>query len=168
MCLTRLCSRASPSNIIMQSRLASGFNMVPAQSQTLNKDFWDKNSNLKRPISPHLGIYKIQLTTSLSIFHRITGAGVGALLYGGGIGFLCASSTTFPEVLQLIQESIPHFIILSGKVGVAGGFLYHTLNGIRHLVWDMGYGFQLKHLQLSGIIVIVLTGLGSALVLLRG
>lgn len=166
--LTHLRSRGLRSTLSMQSRLANSFNMVPDQSQTLKKEFWDKNKELQRPISPHLGIYKIQMTNSLSILHRATGVGIGVLIYAGGISSLFASGVSFPEVLQVVQDHVPHFIIIGSKAAVGGGLIYHTLCGVRHLVWDMGYGFQLKQLYLSGYVVIALTGLGTVMILLRG
>lgn len=163
-----ICQRGRITPFSLYHRNASGFTMTPAQSQTLNKEFWDKNKQLNRPLSPHLSIYKIQLTSTLSIFHRITGVGVSVLLYGGGLGALVASGTSFPEIVNMIQQHVPHFLILTTKTAVAGGLLYHTLNGIRHLIWDIGYGFQLKHLYLSGYIVVALTALGTIIVFIKG
>lgn len=141
--------------------------MTPAQSQVLNKDFWTKNKELKRPTSPHLSIYKVQLTSTLSILHRIAGLGAGIVLYAGGVGAIFCSQS-FPEIIQLIQSTVPHPLILVTKSAVGGALIYHTLNGIRHLVWDVGYGFQLKHLYLSGYIVIALTAIGTAFVFIKG
>jgi len=63
---------------------------------------------------------------------------------------------------------VPHSLILASKVAVGGALLYHTLNGVRHLVWDVGYGFQLKHLYMSGYVVVVLTAIGAAVIFVRG
>lgn len=141
--------------------------MTPAQSKILNKDFWSKNKELNRPMSPHLTIYKPQLTSTLSIMNRITGLGVSVVLYGGGIGAIFCSQS-FPEILQSVQAIVPHSLILVSKTAVMGAIIYHTLNGIRHLIWDVGYGFQLKHLYLSGYIVIALTAIGTGVVFIKG
>lgn len=152
----------------LPARAGSNFTLTQAQSSTLNKDFWNKNKQLNRPMSPHLSVYKPQLTSTLSIFHRITGLGASVVLYGAGIGALFASSTSFPEIVQLIQNNVPHFVILTTKAAIGGSLIYHTLNGIRHLIWDVGYGFQLKHLYLSGYIVVALTAIGTAVVFIKG
>lgn len=114
-----------------------------------------------------MSIYKPQLTWTLSLGHRATGIGTAAALYAGGIGAL-ATSQSFPEIVQLIQNTVPGFLILSTKTALGGALIYHTLNGIRHLIWDVGYGFQLKHLYLSGYVVIALTAIGTAVVFIRG
>lgn len=119
-------------------------------------------------MSPHLSVYKPQLTSTLSIFHRITGLGTSVVLYAGGIGALFCTSTSFPEIVSLIQENIPHYLILATKTAIGGSLIYHTLNGVRHLIWDVGYGFQLKHLYLSGYIVVALTAIGTAVVFIKG
>lgn len=100
--------------------------------------------------------------------HRITGLGVSVVLYGAGIGALFCTNTSFPEILQMIHDHVPHFLILGTKTAVWGGIIYHTLNGVRHLIWDVGYGFQLKHLYLSGYIVVALTAIGTAVVFIKG
>lgn len=149
------------------SRAASGFTMTPAKSEVLNKEFWTKNKDLKRPMSPHLTIYKFQLPATLSISHRITGAGASVVLYAGGIGALFCDRS-FPEIIQLLQSTFPHSLLLATKTAIGGALIYHTLNGIRHLFWDVGYGFQLKHLYLSGYIVVALTAIGTAAVFVKG
>lgn len=153
---------------LLSTRTVSGFKMTSTTSQTLNTDFWDKNKQLNRPMSPHLSVYKIQLTSTLSIFHRITGLATSVVLYGGGIGALFCSSLSFPEIVHMIQDNVPQFIILTSKAGIGGSIIYHTLNGIRHLIWDVGYGFQLKHLYLSGYVVVALTAIGTAVIFIRG
>lgn len=121
-----------------------------------------------RPLSPHLTVYKPQLTSTLSIFHRITGLGASVVLYAGGIGALFSTSQSFPEIVQIIQNNVPSFMILATKTAIGGSLIYHTLNGVRHLAWDVGYGFQLKHLYMSGYAVVALTAIGTILVFIRG
>lgn len=153
---------------LLTTRTVSGFKMTPTTSQTLNVDYFDKNKQLNRPMSPHLSIYKVQLTSTLSIFHRATGLAASAVLYGGGIGALFCSSTSFPEIVHMIQDTVPNFLILTTKAAIGGSLIYHTLNGVRHLIWDVGYGFQLKHLYLSGYVVVALTAIGTAIIFIRG
>lgn len=153
---------------LLSTRTASNFTMTQAPNLNLSKNFLDKNKQLNRPLSPHLSIYKPQITTILSISHRFTGLGISALLYAGGIGALFSSGSSFPEIVQLIQHNVPSFLILATKTAIGGSLIYHTLNGVRHLVWDVGYGFQLKHLYMSGYVVVVLTAIGTALVFIKG
>lgn len=153
---------------LMPVRAASNFIMTQGGSPAVNKEFWNKNKQLNRPMSPHLSVYKLQLTSTLSVSHRITGLGASVVLYAGGIGALFCTSQSFPEIVQLIQDNVPHFLILVTKTALGGSLIYHTLNGIRHLVWDVGYGFQLKHLYMSGYVVVALTAIGTVLVFIRG
>lgn len=153
---------------LLSTRTASNFTMTQAASSNLDKNFMIKNKQLNRPLSPHLSVYKPQLTSTLSIFHRITGLGASVVLYGGGVAALFSTSQSFPEIVQLIQDSVPSFIILATKTAIGGGLIYHTLNGVRHLVWDVGYGFQLNHLYMSGYVVVALTAIGTALVFIKG
>lgn len=153
----------------LNARSAGNFTLAKAQdTSTLNKEFWSKNSNLNRPMSPHLSIYKPQLTTTLSILHRATGLGASVVLYAGGIAALFSEGYSFPELVQLMQENVPQSLLLATKTALGGAFIYHTLNGVRHLIWDMGYGFQIKHLYMSGYVVIALTAIGTAMIFIRG
>lgn len=153
----------------LSARTAGNFTLSRAQdTPTLNKEFWSKNNKLNRPMSPHLSIYKPQLTTTLSILHRATGLGASVVLYAGGIAALFSTSYSFPEIVQLMQDTIPHPLLLTTKTALGGAFIYHTLNGIRHLIWDMGYGFQIKHLYMSGYVVVALTAIGTAIIFIRG
>lgn len=153
---------------LLSSRATSNFTMTSTQNTTVNKEFWKKNKELERPMSPHLSIYKPQLTSTLSILNRGTGLAVSAVLYAGGIGALFCTNTSFPEIIQLVQQNVPHFLIISTKTALGGCMIYHTLAGIRHLLWDVGYGFNIKHLYLSGYIVVALTAIGTAIVFIKG
>lgn len=113
-----------------------------------------------RPLSPHLSIYKMQLTSSLSILHRIT----GAYLYFGLILFSWAifALSYFPYILENIGFCVNN-CQLTGilfKLMVTGwlfSLFYHMLNGIRHLFWDIGKGFEIKTAYTTGKIVITLS-----------
>ena len=110
-----------------------------------------------RPLSPHLSIYKMQLTSGLSILHRIT----GAYLYLGLALFawVVFAEVYFPYVIEEMSECIYgnvftamlfKFMLLVWTFSL----FYHQLNGIRHLFWDIGKGFDLKTTYLSGKIVL--------------
>ncbi len=112
---------------------------------------------IKRPISPHLSIYKLQLTSGLSILHRFT----GAYLYLGLVLFswLLFVSVYFPHIIvdyiQCTQNSLI-FKIITNIMLFAWAFalFYHLLNGVRHLFWDIGKGLDLKSAYFSGKFVI--------------
>jgi len=136
---------------------------TPAEAQTA---FWKKNSSLKRPLSPWI-IYKFQLTMMLSISHRITGTGLGMLLYGWGISNCFAGNTNWAQQLAWIHNTFPQWSLYSLKVLVAASLGYHFFNGIRHLVWDLGYGFSIKQLYTSGYFVVGITILTAILAALN-
>lgn len=109
-----------------------------------------------RPLSPHLSIYKIQLTSVLSILHRIT----GAYLYIGLaiLTWVIFAAVYFPYMITEISEYIYGNMLIVGLfkfmlLSWTFSLFYHQLNGIRHLFWDMGKGFELKTTYLSGKIV---------------
>ena len=116
----------------------------------------------QRPLSPHLQIYKRQLTSVLSIVHRGTGVLLGlaafalaAWLYsvaGGDQAFACFNDWA---------GSLPGKIAL---LAVAASLVYHLLNGVRHLLWDIGWGFQLPQVYASGWMVIGLALVATALI----
>jgi len=101
-----------------------------------------------RPLSPHLEIYRPQWTMVLSISHRITGVGLtlGALLV---VWWLVAAATG-PAYFALVDGLLTSWVGLVVLLGSAFALCYHTANGIRHLVWDMGYGFDLEVARRSG------------------
>lgn len=107
----------------------------------------------KRPLSPHLQIYKIQITSLLSILHR----GTGIVLYGGAclcvLWFLALSQG--PETYNLMQSCLFHPVGLIVLLGVSFSFFYHLCNGIRHLLWDAGCGYELSEVYRTGWIVVI-------------
>jgi succinate dehydrogenase / fumarate reductase cytochrome b subunit len=93
-----------------------------------------------RPLSPHLGIYKFTMTMAMSIAHRITGVG----LYVGGLllaWFLIAASTdgaTFGVFSAFIKSIIGQLVLF----GFTWALFHHLIGGIRHFLWDSGYGME--------------------------
>ncbi|MBJ57689.1 MAG: succinate dehydrogenase, cytochrome b556 subunit [Rickettsiales bacterium] len=108
-----------------------------------------------RPTSPHLTIYKPQITSLLSISHRITGIiqSFGLFLIFILILLIISEKETY-KFIELFTQS------LIGKIFFilyTFSLLYHTLNGIRHLIWDLGFGFDLKNVNYSGYSIIFLS-----------
>lgn len=126
-----------------------------AANQVNHDDFFIKNKRLDRPISPFT-IYKLPLTSIMSICHRITGVGLSVGIYGLGLSQLLTSST-FPQQLSAISAAIPSPLIYLMKIAAVTSFGYHFANGIRHLIWDAGFGFKLKELYTSGYVVAAIT-----------
>ena len=96
----------------------------------------------ERPLSPHLQVYRPQLTTVLSILHRATGIAlsVGALYLATWVMYAAASPKSY-ALFQSFNVSIVGRIVLGGWLFSA---FFHLCNGIRHLFWDAGYGFELR------------------------
>ena len=109
-----------------------------------------------RPLSPHLQVYRPQLTSVLSILHRATGIAlaVGALYLAVWVICAAASGPGPYTTFQSFNVSIVGRIVLGGCLFSA---FYHLCNGIRHLFWDAGYGFELKDAYRSGWIVVAVS-----------
>jgi succinate dehydrogenase / fumarate reductase cytochrome b subunit len=119
------------------------------------------NRPTNRPLSPHLQVYRWQLTSVLSILHRATGIAlaVGALYLATWVIYAAASPRAY-ALFQSFNTSILGRIVLGGWLFSA---FYHLCNGIRHLFWDAGYGFALKDAYRSGWTVVVVSLLATAL-----
>lgn len=109
-------------------------------------------SSGNRPLSPHLQVYRLQWTMLLSISHRITGVGlaVGTLL----LVYWLAAAAAGPESFATAQAIVGSFIGRLFLFGWTFALFYHLCNGIRHLVWDAGYGFELDDAYRSGLAVV--------------
>jgi succinate dehydrogenase / fumarate reductase cytochrome b subunit len=107
----------------------------------------------RRPLSPHLSIYKPQISSMLSILHRIT----GVVLYAGA--FILAMWVIL-SVYGCESCIRPLFQFTAVKVILFGwnlALFYHLFNGIRHIMWDAGYGFSLPVMRRSGWAVLLLS-----------
>jgi succinate dehydrogenase / fumarate reductase, cytochrome b subunit len=110
----------------------------------------------ERPLSPHLQIYRWYLTMALSIGHRVTGIGLalGLLLLTWWLLALAGGPETF-ATLEAVKDSWIGVLVLFGYTFV---LFYHLGNGIRHLVWDAGYGFDIQVAAHSGLAVLAFAG----------
>ena len=101
-----------------------------------------------RPLSPHLTVYKPQITSVLSIFHRITGAGlaVSTTLVVFWLVSIAMGKSTFIGFNNFLNNSIVTIVLVSSLWAL----WYHFCTGLRHLYWDMGYGYDLKSVAISG------------------
>ena len=114
-----------------------------------------------RPLSPHLQIYRPQLTSVLSIVHRMTGVGMtlGAVLV---VWWLMAAATS-PEYFAFVDGLLTSWLGYLVLLGLTWALSYHMLNGIRHLIWDLGYGFEMETVNRSGIAVVIGSGVLTVL-----
>jgi len=120
----------------------------------------------QRPLSPHLGIYKWQLTAVMSIMHRATGMAlaVGTIFL---VWWLVAAASG-EEEFAAAQWFFGSWLGLLVLLGWCASFFYHLANGIRHLAWDSGYGFELPTVYRSGYAVVGVTIVLTAIAFIGG
>jgi len=140
--------------------------MTPEEHTVSRTEFWAKNKNLGRPISPHLTIYKFQLTSILSITHRATGLIQSGILSAAAVATMVLPGT-FPMWLNYIQDL--HYgapLIFLAKFALAWPVTFHLLNGCRHLAWDMGKGFKIPDLYKTGYAVVGVSAVAAVMLAL--
>lgn len=108
-----------------------------------------------RPLSPHLQVYKPQLTSVLSITHRATGVvlAMGLLLLTYWLIALAAGPESYTYARALLASWIGKLVLLAFSFAL----FYHLCNGIRHMFWDVGLGFEIKAAYASGWAVVVVS-----------
>ncbi|MFC0218002.1 succinate dehydrogenase / fumarate reductase cytochrome b subunit [Pseudochelatococcus lubricantis] len=119
-----------------------------------------------RPLSPHLQIYKLTWTMAMSVIHRATGVALyaGTLLLVYWLVSLAAGPDAFATAQAVFGSAIGRFVLF----GYTWALLHHLAGGLRHFVWDLGYGYDLKTrmgmaratLIVSGILTVVLWAIG--------
>ncbi len=116
--------------------------------------------SLQRPLSPHLQIYRPQITSVLSIMHRITGLllCLGAVLLVAWVATTAVGPECHATFLRLADSIVGRLMLL----GLVFSLLFHLCNGVRHLIWDMGHGFDLGTTTISGWAVVLISVLGTA------
>ena len=110
-----------------------------------------KEIHSRRPTSPHLSIYKLQINSTMSIFHRFTGIG---LFLGFSILAWWMICWIFSKFDQDIFNIINCIYIKFALYALVIAFFYHLLNGIRHLFWDIGKGYSISTLFKTSYLVI--------------
>ena len=106
----------------------------------------------KNPLSPHLQIYKWHISSLLSITHRISGVInlIALILIFFWLLVLALGESNYELFLLAINSFFGKFVL----IGFTWSMSFHVLSGIRHLCWDLGYGFEIKTANITGIIVI--------------
>lgn len=107
----------------------------------------------KRPLSPHLQVYRWQLTSVLSITHRGTGIllTLGTLLLVYWLLAIAAGPGAYESAQALLGSWLGKAVLFLWTLAL----YYHLCNGIRHLFWDAGFGFELKTVYASGMAVVI-------------
>jgi len=118
-------------------------------------------SEINRPLSPHLGVYEWRVSNTLSILHRLTGVclSVGALALLAWIIGAALGREAYESVRTLLAGPLGLLLLF----GMSGSFFFHLGNGIRHLFWDAGYGFDRDFARLSGWATLITAVLVTAL-----
>ena len=105
-----------------------------------------------KPLSPHIQIYSWNISSLISISHRITGVvNIVALTI---ICFWIASFLFGNSIYVIVQNILNSFFGKFLVIGITWSFSFQIFSEIRHLFWDLGYGFELKTSKISGVIVI--------------
>jgi len=107
----------------------------------------------ERPLSPHLQVYRPQMTSMLSILHR--GSGVFLALGAPLLVYWLMKLAAGPTEYIALQECFSHWFVQLCLFGWTFAMFYHLCNGIRHLFWDIGKGFDLENLHKSGYAVLI-------------
>lgn len=120
----------------------------------------------ERPLSPHIQIYRPQMTSGLSIFHRITGVALtlGTLF----LTWWLVAAAYGPEQFATAQAFLGSVIGQLLLWGFTFAVFYHLANGVRHLLWDFGWGFELEQLRFSGIVMLAFAGVATLVTLIAG
>ncbi|PVH97336.1 succinate dehydrogenase subunit C [Periconia macrospinosa] len=112
---------------------------------------------VNRPVSPHLAIYRPQITWYGSMFNRLTGIILSGGLYLFGFAYLAAPTLGWHLESQSLIAAVAGWSTwakASAKFGLSMPFFYHSLNGVRHLVWDTGKALSNKAVMQSGWAVV--------------
>jgi succinate dehydrogenase / fumarate reductase cytochrome b subunit len=115
-----------------------------------------------RPMSPHLQVWRWHVTMATSILHRATGMAlyVGALVVAGWVVALASGPEAFDAYRALLGSPLGLVVLF----GLTVSFLYHLANGVRHLVWDFGKGFEPKTADMTGWAAIAFGVVASVLI----
>ena len=106
-----------------------------------------------RPLSPHLTIYRWPISMTLSILHRMTGVAlsVGLIVLTFWLFALSIGAPAFEQVTALLGSIVGRLLLM----GFSFAFFFHLCNGIRHLFWDVGKGFEMRQVTASAWSVVV-------------
>ena len=109
----------------------------------------------ERPLSPHLQVYRWQITMTMSILHRVTGVilTVGAFALAWWLLALATGGEAYADAAECLASPLGKLFLF----GFTLALVYHLFNGVRHLLWDAGWGFEIPEFYASGWTVAALT-----------
>ena len=112
-------------------------------------------SSTSRPLSPHIGIYRPQITSVLSILHRATGIFLcfGAVVFAWWAVALALGPEPYAAVRSALGSWLGRLLLFAWTFS----FFFHLCNGVRHLFWDAGIGFELRTVHASGMAVVAVS-----------
>jgi len=167
------CSHSSPRCLLQSKTIGNGMRIsmpalstneankkdiaVPDRKIRPNEKFFDKNLRMERPMSPHVTIYAFPLPALTSGTHRFT----GLFLSGAIVATGCAALVT-PEPISVYLDIVkdmhlPLWATIPFKTALCFPVAYHTINGVRHLVYDLGIGYTMKNTYASAYVGISLS-----------
>ncbi len=119
-----------------------------------------------RPLSPHIQVYKPQITSVLSILHRITGVAltIGTLFLVWWLVAAAYGADAFATAQAFLGSWFGHLMLW----GFTFAVFYHLANGIRHLAWDFGWGFELGQVRMTGLAVVAFAVACTLITLIAG
>ncbi len=108
-----------------------------------------------RPLSPFLNIFRWPITMATSIVHRMTGVALagGTIIVAWWLVAAASGPETYDTFSDLITTPWGQIVLF----GFVWSLAYHTVNGVRHLAWDLGYGFEVRTADITGITVFTLS-----------
>lgn len=119
-----------------------------------------------RPLSPHLDIYRLPLLAIMSISHRITGVGLVVGLFA--LAWWLAAAAAGPESFATAQAVFGSFLGRLFLFGWTVALFFHLCHGIRHLLWDTGWGFTIPQAYLSGKVALAVTAVLTVIAWIAG
>ena len=116
----------------------------------------------QRPLSPHLQVYRWQITMTMSILHRVTGMvlTVGAFVLAWWLLAMAAGGESALRAAECLASPLGNVVLF----GFTASLVYHLFNGIRHLMWDAGWGMDIPEVYKSGYAVAALTVVFTGLI----
>ena len=116
-------------------------------------------ARIERPLSPHLQVYRWTLTMMLSIVHRATGIALyfGTLLLAWWLISAASGPTAYANVQAFTSSFVGRLIVFA----YTWALLHHLLSGIRHFVWDLGYGFPKQVAERNSVMIFALSIIGA-------
>jgi succinate dehydrogenase / fumarate reductase cytochrome b subunit len=117
---------------------------------------------VRRPLSPHLQVYRWPISMAMSILHRVTGVAlaVGTLLLTSWLIAAAGSDAAFDRAQWFMGSALGLLLLFGWSVAL----IFHFFSGIRHLVWDAGFGFEPSSYNTTGWGVLIATGVATLLV----